>query len=294
MTIENLPKGALPDEQDPRDFKLETMGAIPPIDFSQEFRLPEPPDSDQAQADCCVGEAWSYYHWQLTGKTYSVKSLFAYIAQFYGAYIRDGGLRIVKHGQETFEETPDPNPKTPRNMRDKTGLNPDDALDDREYDSFVVPESSMIQGVAWGVKNYKGCVFGVTGSNEGWADMANPRPPASGENTWGHALYAMGYHLHNGLKCIIAKSSWCNSVREHHIKENYFVSGNTFNGWTLIPRKPMSNVKLVKNGNEYAFYVPATGEAALIDKALNFGYPLPTKNDGKEVDWPNVRPDYTL
>lgn len=58
--------------------------------------------------------------------------------------------------------------------------------------------------------------------------------------------------------------------------------------------KTMTNVKLIKNGSEYAFYVPATNEQALIDKALNFGYPLPKTNNGQNVDWANVKPDYTM
>lgn len=48
------------------------------------------PDSDQASADCCVAEATSYFQWQLTGKKMSVRSVFAYIAQAYGAFLRDG------------------------------------------------------------------------------------------------------------------------------------------------------------------------------------------------------------
>lgn len=236
--IETLPKGALVDTPDQRDYVANELMGKAQVDFSKEFRLPVPPDSDQAQADCCVGEAWSYYHWQLRNKTFSVRSIFAYIAQNYGAYIRDGGLRVVKFGQETSVEAPDPNPKTPSNMRSKDGLTPANALDDREFDSKIVPESLFIDGLALGISEYRGCVFGVTGSNEGWQNLENPRPPGNNEQTWGHALYAMGYHLHNGIKCIIAKSSWCNTgVKEHHIKEDYFASGNIFNAWTLIPRK---------------------------------------------------------
>lgn len=65
---------------------------------------------------------------------------------------------------------------------------------------------------------------------------------------------------------------------------------------TLTP-KNMSNVKLVKSGNEWGFFVPAggstpqLGETALIDKANNFGYPLAVLNNGANVDWPNVKPD---
>lgn len=62
---------------------------------------------------------------------------------------------------------------------------------------------------------------------------------------------------------------------------------------TLTPKK-MSNVKLVKNGTEYGFFLPATNEQAMIDKANNFGYALPTINNGGNVDWGNVKPDITI
>lgn len=56
----------------------------------------------------------------------------------------------------------------------------------------------------------------------------------------------------------------------------------------------MTNVKLVRNGQEWGFLVPATTEEALIDKALNYGYILPTLEDGKNIDWPNIRPDIII
>lgn len=62
----------------------------------------------------------------------------------------------------------------------------------------------------------------------------------------------------------------------------------------VLKLKNMTNVKLIKNGSEFAYYVPATSEEALIDKALNFGYPLPTLDNGKRVDWSKVKPDFTL
>lgn len=62
----------------------------------------------------------------------------------------------------------------------------------------------------------------------------------------------------------------------------------------ILNYKPMSNVLLVKKGDEYGFYVPATLEAALIDKALNFGYPLPTLDNGNKVDWQNLKPEITV
>jgi hypothetical protein len=87
-------------------------------------------------------------------------------------------------------------------------------------------------------------VFGVFGDNAGWSDLTNPEPPRR-EAEWGHALYAMGYHLHNGRKCIIAKSSWCGAQpghREHHIRDNYFSAGRVFNAWVLIPKERLQMI----------------------------------------------------
>lgn len=56
----------------------------------------------------------------------------------------------------------------------------------------------------------------------------------------------------------------------------------------------MSNVLLVKKGNEFGFYFPATNEQAMIDKALNVGYALPTLNNGANVDWNNLKPDVVI
>lgn len=257
--IENLIKGCIPDPIDERDYKAEPLMGSVQIDFSQEFRLPTPPDTDQGQADCCVGEGSSSYHWQLRGVQFAVKSVFAYIAQSYGASIRDGVMQIRNFGQQTFAEIPDPNPKTAQNMRDRSGLNPLQALEFKEFDAFTLPQQD-INGVAWGVKNYRGVLFGVSGTNAGWQDLVNPTPPVAGDlNPWGHCLYAMGYHTHSdGQKCIIAKSSWCNVVKEHHIREKYFLTGNVFSAWTLIPKQLIdTKMQLIKD-NGTVFLVGTT------------------------------------
>lgn len=269
--IENLPKGALPDPIDPRDYDAEpVLAASPAADFQAGLILPEPPNSDQGTGDCCVGESSTYYHWQLKRKDYSVRSVFAHIALSYGAYIRDGVKRIVEFGQETQEEAPDPKPKTAQNMRDKTGLDDHEAIDDKEKDYFVIT-SNTIESVAKAVRDYDGVVFGVTGSDEGWQDLENPRPPKAGETTWGHALYAMGFHIHDGQKCIIAKSSWCRPgvPTQHHIKENYFTSGNTFNAWTLLPKtlttKPMYKKIVHQDGKTFGVLIITPNGSQIIN-----------------------------
>lgn len=268
MNIENLPKGALPDPVDDRDYRIEALGAAPQVDWSKEFRLPNPGDEDQGTSDSCVAQAWSYYHAQLHPKAYSRRDLFCRIALDYGAYIRDGGWQVVNNGQATRDEVSDPSPQTMQNMRDAKGTKQEYRDDDKELSFFVLPGD--IDSVASAIQNYKGVVFGVTGSNPGWQDLANPRPPLPGEAQWGHALYAYGYHLHGGQKCIIAKSSWCNSgITEHHIKENYFKAGMTFNPWTLIPKEQiMFKVKKVKINGAYGVLIDTPNGAQII-KATN-------------------------
>lgn len=247
--IDELGKGALPDPKDERDYEA-PMGAVS-VDWTKEFRLPEPPTFDQKSSDCCVSCAWSYYHWQLTGKFFSKRDLFCRIFLDYGAYIRDGGLQIVKNGQADSKEVKDPASPTAANMRSSLGTSDEYRTDDKQINSFTLSQQD-IDGLAWGIQNYKGVVFGVNGDNQGWKDMKYPQPPSLGVTPWGHALYAMGFHrCTDGQKCIIAKSSW-SGTNEHHIRENYFLTGNTFSAWTLIPKKEQETMKLIKdNGTVY-------------------------------------------
>jgi hypothetical protein len=200
----------------------------------------EPRDANQMFSDACTCYAASYYHETLRpDKWFSRRDLFAPIALTYGAFIRDAILRIVKIGQSTQDQVPDPAMPDRTNMRDTTGLDPNKEAPNRELDGFSM--GNDIDTVASTIRDYQGCEFGLNVSNAGWQDEINPRPPLSGEKTTGHALYGMGYHLHDGIKCIIAKSSYgrADGSKEgahHHIKENYFTTGNTFSPWTLIPR----------------------------------------------------------
>jgi|GEM_PF-3172322 hypothetical protein len=253
--IEHYGKGAIIVQVLP---ETQLAAAIPVVDFTIPFQLPQPPDTDQGLADCCVGEGWSKYHWQFERTQFSVRSLFAFIAQQYGADIGDGGSRLVSCGQETFAEAPDPDPKTPANMRDKTGLDESLAQPNEEANLLQLQHDD-INTLAYAIKNFQGAVFGVQGTNAGWQDMENPVPPTATEAAtigqphspvWGHCLYAMGYHVHSdGQRCIIAASSWCNEVKQHHIRESYFTSGNTFIGFTVTKKGQTMDQKFIININ---------------------------------------------
>jgi hypothetical protein len=256
MDISQLPKGCLVDQPDQRDFAAgPLLASLPPVDWNKGSGLSRPPLRDQNQADTCVAHSWSYYHQQIKGVEFSRRDLFARIAEVYGAYIRSGGWAIVTQGQQTEAELPDPSLETPANMRDRSGVDPAREADDQEINSFVVGNDA--ESVARAIVAYKGVVGGLTGSNPGWQDLTNPRPPQAGETTWGHALYFADFHIHSGgQKCIIGVTSWPNAgVIEHHIRENYFTSGNTFNPWTLIPKEQQMQVYVISRGSTFGIAI---------------------------------------
>lgn len=233
--ISKYGKGALRQPEDERDFSAEPiLSAAAPVNWSVPFKLPDPGNEDQGSSQSCVAHAFSYYHVQIHAADYSRRDLYSRIVQpGGGAFLRDGAKAICTQGQATRDEVPDPTPEMENNMTGGAGTLAQEASH-AELNYFSVGQS--IDSIAQTIRDFKGAVFGVNGTNEGWADMANPRPPKPGEVLWGHALYAFGFHLHNGKKCIIAKSSYCKIVPEHHFQEEYFTSGNTYNGWTLIPK----------------------------------------------------------
>jgi hypothetical protein len=171
-----------------------------------------------------------------------------------GAYIVDGHDRIVKYGQATSDEVPDPTPEREAAMLDKSGITQAEEASDQELASFTV--SLNIDEWAKAIKACKGVVGGLEGTNAGWfssADrLANPLPPPPNGAEWGHCLYFFGYHLHDGQKCVIAKSSWgdAGNTTVHHINQNYFDSGFMFNAYTLAPKETFMNQTKVVLGKD--------------------------------------------
>jgi hypothetical protein len=234
--ISKLGKGAIPDIPDDRDF---VIGANPPVDWTTPFILSEPPNEDQNGSSSCVAQGWSYYHWQLKRLNFCRRDIYSWIFKpGGGAEIRDGGLRIVNYGQETRENAIDPNPETESAMESTIGLDPNKEKINQELNSYVLLKD--IDTIANAIKQYSGVVFGVIGSDEGWQNITNPRPPLNTEIQWGHCLYLFGYQMYNGKKAVIAKSSWGTegNTTIHYITEDYFINNGTFifNPWTLIPK----------------------------------------------------------
>jgi len=301
--ILKLGKGALPDPEDDRDLLLKIaspLGAIE-VDWNTPFQLPMPPHVNQGSADCCVACAWSYFHWALTGKRFSVRDLFCRIFLTYGAYIRDGGMELVNRGHAEITEVKDPSPMTAANMRSTAGTKDEFRIDGKVYKAFSLPQGDM-NGYAWAIDNYKGVVFGIYGTNQGWKDKENPRPPMAGESVWGHALYAIGHHMHNGRKCITAMPSWIvGGTKVHHISETYFYAmDGVFSPWVMIPKdqiinKPVYKKALHADNKTFAVLIITPNGSQVIDvnggeeewrsfaKADSYG--LKTVNPDGSTNW---------
>lgn len=308
MDISQLSKGAYPQPPDDRDYQVQMVFGAVTVDWDKEFRLPEPVGENQGASLSCVAQAWSYYHWQLRqDKNYSRRSLYSRIfLPTGGAYLRDGGKELTKNGQATRDEAPDPVPQTELEMRKRDDITVEEEASDIERDYYSLGDNPNIDLVAYAIANYKGVIFGVRGTNKSWQDYTNPKVPAPDDvDFWYHALYGMGFHRHDGEKCIIAKSSWTNGVpghKEHHIRESYFLSGGTFNCWVLIPKEesPMSsNAKIGirevsgQTAKELCVILPITTPDALVSYSKNFGIAIPLTPDGKP-DFEKIKADYTL
>lgn len=268
MNIEHLGKGAIRQPKDSTTPKFRhtlLAQALPPVNWTSPYSNPEPISNDQGASSSCVGQGWSYYHEQLKPKRFSRRDIYAQIAlPGGGARIYDGHERIVNFGQATRDEVPDPEPETEANMLYKADITQAKEASDKELDGLTV--ALDINEWAKAIKALKGVVGGLEGTNAGWTNLANPSPPPPNSAEWGHCLYFFGYHLHNGVKCVIAKSSWGTSgnTTVHHIKQNYFDSGFMFNAYTLIPKGDTMN--LVLDGTTL-YLVGDKGKLGIADQA---------------------------
>lgn len=231
--------GAIPETPKPTDPQLggQVFGAsVASVDFSAGFLLDDTmPNVNQGPTNTCVGQAYSYLHAFLKGIPFSVRDLYSRIyLPNGGASIQAGGYELTTNGQATESECPDPVPETEEAMRvGSTSVNERQYL---EASSVYIPND--ISSIAAACRQYSGCVFGITGSNPGFYDMLDPRPPMQGEVTWGHCVWVKGYCVRNGARALICKSSLPEAPM-HYITEDFFTSGDTFSGMAIIPNKTM-------------------------------------------------------
>ena len=278
MDIENLGKGLFgPDPHDPRDYQLLGAGRVT-NDFNQPSGLKAPPGKEQGSSLSCVAQAVSYYFWQWTGIDISRQAIYSEIyLPNGGAYFIDG-LKELARRIVTLTEHPDPNPETESKMRIKV------TVAGRKFTiTFWRPMQQDIDGIAWAIKNYKGAIGGVHGNNNDWRNLKEPNPPVI--PTWDHALYFYDNLMVSNQKALKAMSSWFNSAPYHLIKDNYFITGNTFSFWVM-------DVKEGHMTNEFVETVNNKGKLGVIvyaDTAENYKYLCKQY----QID-PKIKPDGSI
>lgn len=92
--------------------------------------------------------------------------------------------------------------------------------------------------------------------------------------------HSTGTHLHVGVrqKSTIRQNTTAPRDDLQHVV-NYYNGHLGYIDFTINPRN-MTNVLLVKRGQEYGFYCPATRPEALVSEGLHYGITIPVKPDG--------------
>ena len=267
------------------------LGAMAVIgNFSVSSGIKPAPIKDQGSSESCTAQAFGYYFYNWTGIDLSREDLYSrYYLPGGGGYLTSPFEVMNSLGNYDLTQHADPAPETEANMEVVVDV---PGQGRRRYNChFWILQDQSIDGVAWAIDQYKGALGGVTGSNEGWIDPINPRPPASGEAQWSHALWFYDHNMINGLKNVVAESSWAAECLYHNIKENYFISGDTFDfiamevtGDNIMPDRRTVNYKGKLGWVDFSGTFPdgifATTPAMAQDFQKNLGLPIIVNADG--------------
>lgn len=264
------PKGALPRRIDPRDYKYassEVAGAtVSVFDWSVGYDVENDishaiglgfqlPTKDQGQAGSCGGEAISAYGQAITAyflKERAEKSAKAPYAQVCvpGGGSNDKDLANIYVKQGIYKEALVPSypslgvPPTEAFMERVGDISPAARIDAAKEAAMVAYSfpSMDIDTIAGVVRDCKGVVLGLYGTNNGtWLSM-HPKPPtsaelASGQGVWSHYMFGGKAFVVNGKKTIFVKQSWGNKIPNNGwqmLDEDYFRSGAIWSAMALI------------------------------------------------------------
>lgn len=309
--------GAVKDLKDERDYIYEALGTKPLTEeewkagYSIEKEIGYTiPVKNQYQSYSCVGQAYAYYLAVLKSitneteyKEISAKSIYSIISigHSQGAYLRDGAKTTKELGalwEKALKSYRDNGTTDETLMIDKSWFNEEvkeimALLKTKDYFNIT---TFTIDGFAKAIRDGKGMVAGVEGTNNGTWMSREPKPPVDSIQ-WGHAIYFIGYGIDEKGKYIEILNSWgeaCGIKGKQKLREEWFLKSTNernylFSPWILIDKdKNMSNdtAKILKDKNSSAvgIWMPAISEAVLKSYALNMGKVLPYKADGS-LDW---------
>lgn len=262
---EQIFTGAVPHVESPLDYKTKEVAfASQPFDWNSGFDIEQKlgasiPTKDQGSSGSCGGQGWGYYGGVLMaillGLGYDEKSAkFIYSQTFVKGGGSDGRTNsdlVCKKGwgsealTTSYENGNPPTEDFMERPQDITQEAFANALKSLGLSYSVAPTD--IDSVAQSIRDFNGCVIGITGSNNGTWWTAFPVPFKTGDTPWYHWLYAGKAKLINGKKFIGVKNSWGDKVGENGwqwLSEEHFSGKNIYTGtnvwvvWNMIPSKP--------------------------------------------------------
>lgn len=273
--------GAIPQPYDERDYEYDgiAMGASPLTEedwdkgYSVEDDLEiEIPFKNQGISSSCIGNGWAYYIAVINAielDKYDEQSAKAIYSQIFlpsgGAYIRDGAKIAVNWGSVKEKVVPSyENGKAPTesfcrelNWKNEKIDKLAEIMQAKEY--RVIVARNNIDTFAKAIRDNKGVVSGVHGSNNGTWNKLEPKPPVKPE--WGHCIFFGGYGRDSKGKYILTINSWGDrfSGKWQKIREDYFASGHMFDAWTLVDKinindDDMEKFRIIQEEGEQAVW----------------------------------------
>lgn len=205
-------KGCLPTPLDikAKHYRLAPLAA-PTIDWSVPYRIPAVlTQKNQDGSSSCTAQATTYYVEALNqienGKNeqYSPRFIYSQTTLGYGqgAYIWKA-MKIPQTGVASEASVPG-GAETEAIMTDKSANG--NAILEARADKYAVIPRGSIDTLAQIVKDYHGFVTGFNGHDGMFAPDGTVIDWST--STWGHAVYVVGYEMHNGQKCLVFKNSW--------------------------------------------------------------------------------------
>lgn len=196
---------------------------LEPVDWERGFLLPELPPENQGSSGSCTEQAFCYDFMNKHGIDLSRRDGYSRIARpdAPGAMPHEPYWKFDTEGQHTRENSADPSKQTEANMKELVNI-PIDRYHELRV-KYWSPVDYHIDTIARMVQNYKGITGSFTLTGEGWADKKYPRAPLRTDTNWrgGHMLQLCGFGLVDGIKKIIARSSW-KGVKYHYFGEDYY------------------------------------------------------------------------
>lgn len=255
LDISKFGKGAIIRGPDPRDIIYsDYIAGASPVDWDVPYdvrdEIGELKVNNQGWSLTCVGQACSKLAEILN--LFEVKRIMQYVwlsardvySRIFvpegGAYGYKGLSKIVERGvaaENIVSSYENGNPPSEQFMRiqDNSQVATDSAIIHKA--NHYAHVSQNIDEMALAIRNQKGIVFGVIGTNQGWGSGFIPNWPQTGEEVWYHFIVGVGYKRIGGKKYIVILNSWGSEWGDAgygYISEDYIARGWTFNAMTLI------------------------------------------------------------